>query len=131
MTGTHTDPALLLVAHGTRNPRGVDMIAALADAVSSRVGPTRVAFVDVDAVVQPTVADGQRHRGDPRLGQGERPPGERAWPHLARGDGRVRGRSLTSAAHRRLRSPIQLGTRGPAVNRASARSPFSAYRSST
>lgn len=47
MTGTHTDPALLLVAHGTRNPRGVDMIAALAEAVSSRVGPTRVAFVDV------------------------------------------------------------------------------------
>uniref|UniRef100_UPI00037D1AD6 sirohydrochlorin chelatase n=1 Tax=Rhodococcus sp. R1101 TaxID=1170698 RepID=UPI00037D1AD6 len=47
MTGTPADPALLLVAHGTRNPRGVDMIAALADAVSSRVGSTRVAFVDV------------------------------------------------------------------------------------
>lgn len=42
-----TDPALLLVAHGTRNPRGVEMIANLADAVSMRVGPTRVAFVDV------------------------------------------------------------------------------------
>lgn len=40
-------PQLLLVAHGTRNPRGVDMIASLADAVSGRVGPTRVAFVDV------------------------------------------------------------------------------------
>ncbi len=42
-----TDPALLLVAHGTRNPRGVEMIARLADAVADRVGPTRVAFVDV------------------------------------------------------------------------------------
>lgn len=42
-----TDPALLLVAHGTRNPRGVEMIARLADAVSDRVGATRVAFVDV------------------------------------------------------------------------------------
>lgn len=42
-----TDPALLLVAHGTRNPRGVEMIARLADAVSGRVGATRVAFVDV------------------------------------------------------------------------------------
>ncbi|MEU5843418.1 sirohydrochlorin chelatase [Rhodococcus sp. NPDC047139] len=47
MTGAPIDPALLLVAHGTRNPRGVDMIAALADAVSVRIGPTRVAFVDV------------------------------------------------------------------------------------
>jgi len=44
---SRVDPSLLLVAHGTRNPRGVDMIAALADAVASRVGPTRVAFVDV------------------------------------------------------------------------------------
>ena len=42
-----TRPQLLLVAHGTRNPRGVDMIASLADAVAGRVGPTRVAFVDV------------------------------------------------------------------------------------
>ncbi|MBM7460158.1 sirohydrochlorin chelatase [Rhodococcus coprophilus] len=41
------DPALLLVAHGTRNPRGVEMIARLADAVADRVGTTRVAFVDV------------------------------------------------------------------------------------
>lgn len=40
-------PALVLVAHGTRNPRGVEMIAELAEAVSDRVGPTRVAFVDV------------------------------------------------------------------------------------
>ena len=47
MTGLRTDPAPLLVAHGTRNPRGVDMIASLADAVSARIGPTRVAFVDV------------------------------------------------------------------------------------
>jgi len=47
VTGIHVDPALLLVAHGTRNPHGVDTIAALADAVSARIGPTRVAFVDV------------------------------------------------------------------------------------
>ncbi|AEF42193.1 sirohydrochlorin chelatase [Hoyosella subflava] len=37
----------VLVAHGTRNPRGVSMIAAVADAVSEQAGPTRVAFVDV------------------------------------------------------------------------------------
>lgn len=41
------EPALVLVAHGTRNPRGVEMIAELADHVSARVGTTRVAFVDV------------------------------------------------------------------------------------
>lgn len=40
-------PTLVLVAHGTRNLRGVDMVASLADAVSEHVGPTRVAFVDV------------------------------------------------------------------------------------
>jgi sirohydrochlorin ferrochelatase len=42
-----TDPALLLVAHGTRNPRGVEMIAQLASEVSRTAGTTRVAFVDV------------------------------------------------------------------------------------
>ncbi|WP_315770239.1 sirohydrochlorin chelatase [Rhodococcoides kroppenstedtii] len=52
-----TDPVLLLVAHGTRNPAGVETIARLADAVSvvlsesdsdSSPGPSvRVAFVDV------------------------------------------------------------------------------------
>ncbi|MBJ8338343.1 MULTISPECIES: sirohydrochlorin chelatase [Antrihabitans] len=41
------DPAMVLVAHGTRNPRGVEMIAALAEAVSERVATVRVAFVDV------------------------------------------------------------------------------------
>lgn len=41
------DPALVLVAHGTRNPRGVEMIAELAEAVGREVGATRVAFVDV------------------------------------------------------------------------------------
>lgn len=40
-------PSLVLVAHGTRNPRGVEMIATLAEAVGAEVGPTRVAFVDV------------------------------------------------------------------------------------
>ncbi|AOW92249.1 cobalamin biosynthesis protein CbiX [Rhodococcus sp. WMMA185] len=43
MTGT----ALVLVAHGTRSPRGVEMIARLSDAVSAYVCHTRVAFVDV------------------------------------------------------------------------------------
>jgi len=42
-----TDPALLLVAHGTRNPRGVEMIARLASEVSRTAGTARVAFVDV------------------------------------------------------------------------------------
>ena len=41
------EPTLVLVAHGTRNPRGVEMVAALADAVSKQIGTTRVAFVDV------------------------------------------------------------------------------------
>lgn len=40
-------PALVLVAHGTRNPRGVDLVAALAEEVAATVGTTRVAFVDV------------------------------------------------------------------------------------
>ncbi|MBY6538968.1 sirohydrochlorin chelatase [Rhodococcus sp. BP-349] len=42
-----SDPRLVLVAHGTRNPAGVEVIAALADAVAPHVGPVRVAFVDV------------------------------------------------------------------------------------
>lgn len=41
------ETALVLVAHGTRSSRGVEMIATLADAVAEQVGPTRVAFVDV------------------------------------------------------------------------------------
>lgn len=44
---TAMTPTLVLVAHGTRNPRGVEMIATLAEAVGARVGTTRVAFVDV------------------------------------------------------------------------------------
>ncbi len=40
-------PAMVLVAHGTRSSRGVEMIAALAEAVSDRVPNVRVAFVDV------------------------------------------------------------------------------------
>ncbi|MFC4602453.1 sirohydrochlorin chelatase [Rhodococcus kronopolitis] len=42
-----TAPALVLVAHGTRSARGVEQVAALAEAVSAQVGTTRVAFVDV------------------------------------------------------------------------------------
>ncbi|MEV0946083.1 sirohydrochlorin chelatase [Rhodococcus sp. NPDC049939] len=41
------ETALVLVAHGTRSTRGVEMIARLADAVSEQVGFTRVSFVDV------------------------------------------------------------------------------------
>lgn len=38
---------LVLVAHGTRSPRGVEMIAALAEQVSAQVPSVHVAFVDV------------------------------------------------------------------------------------
>lgn len=37
----------VLVAHGTRSAAGVENIAALAEAVSRRVGSVRTAFVDV------------------------------------------------------------------------------------
>ncbi|AZG48578.1 sirohydrochlorin chelatase [Gordonia insulae] len=37
----------VLVAHGTRNPHGVNVIAQIAEAVSDRIGTTRTAFVDV------------------------------------------------------------------------------------
>ncbi|MEV0245426.1 sirohydrochlorin chelatase [Nocardia sp. NPDC050712] len=43
-------PALVLVAHGTRSARGVEMIAALAEAVAAELGAAtavRTAFVDV------------------------------------------------------------------------------------
>ncbi|AWG99812.1 cobalamin biosynthesis protein CbiX [Rhodococcus ruber Chol-4] len=59
-----TDPALLLVAHGTRNPRGVETIAALADAVSHEVGTTRVAFVDV---LGPSPSEVLRRSGRPTV----------------------------------------------------------------
>ncbi|MFD3591780.1 sirohydrochlorin chelatase [Nocardia sp. NPDC058640] len=54
--GLPGDPALVLVAHGTRSARGVEMIAALADAVGVELGVPvssspnallRTAFVDV------------------------------------------------------------------------------------
>ncbi|MCW2514348.1 MAG: cobalamin biosynthesis protein CbiX [Mycobacterium sp.] len=38
---------LLMVAHGTRSPAGVQTIHDVAAAVSARVGPVRTAFVDV------------------------------------------------------------------------------------
>ncbi|GAB88579.1 sirohydrochlorin chelatase [Gordonia rhizosphera] len=41
------DVSPVLVAHGTRNPHGVNVIAQIAEAVSDRVGTTRTAFVDV------------------------------------------------------------------------------------
>ncbi|MFC7447496.1 sirohydrochlorin chelatase [Rhodococcus daqingensis] len=57
-------PALVLVAHGTRSPRGVDMVAALADAVAGEVGTTRVAFVDV---LGPSPAEVLRDLGGPAV----------------------------------------------------------------
>jgi sirohydrochlorin ferrochelatase len=41
------EAGLVLVAHGTRNPHGVALIAELAEAVAQSTGPARVAFVDV------------------------------------------------------------------------------------
>ncbi|MGC4960470.1 sirohydrochlorin chelatase [Gordonia sp. DT101] len=41
------DISPVLVAHGTRNPHGVNVIAEIAEAVSDRIGTTRTAFVDV------------------------------------------------------------------------------------
>lgn len=37
----------IVVAHGTRSSVGVATVAAIADLVAQRIGPTRVAFVDV------------------------------------------------------------------------------------
>ena len=45
--GTTADPVLVLVAHGTRNARGVQMVADMAEVLARQVGTTRVAFVDV------------------------------------------------------------------------------------
>ncbi|GAA2066260.1 sirohydrochlorin chelatase [Williamsia deligens] len=42
-----SDPTLVLVAHGTRSPVGVATVARLAELVADRIGPVRVAFVDV------------------------------------------------------------------------------------
>ncbi|WP_445170196.1 sirohydrochlorin chelatase [Mycolicibacterium sp. Dal123E01] len=41
------NPELILVAHGTRNPLGLDTITEIAAAVAEHVGPVRTAFVDV------------------------------------------------------------------------------------
>lgn len=41
------DVCPILVAHGTRNPHGVGVIAEIAAAVGERIGTTRTAFVDV------------------------------------------------------------------------------------
>ncbi|TGD90493.1 sirohydrochlorin chelatase [Mycolicibacterium sp. CH28] len=38
---------LILVAHGTRNPHGLNIITEIASAVANQVGPVRTAFVDV------------------------------------------------------------------------------------
>ena len=40
-------PVLLVVAHGTRNPKGVETVAQLAEAARRSVDDVRVAFVDV------------------------------------------------------------------------------------
>ncbi|MGW0175468.1 sirohydrochlorin chelatase [Rhodococcus sp. NPDC003322] len=57
-------PALVLVAHGTRSTRGVDLVAALAEEVSASVGITRVAFVDV---LGPSPAEVLRDLGGPAV----------------------------------------------------------------
>ena len=41
------DVSPVLVAHGTRNPHGVNVIAEIADLVGKRIGTVRTAFVDV------------------------------------------------------------------------------------
>ncbi|WP_278314099.1 sirohydrochlorin chelatase [Lolliginicoccus levis] len=40
-------PTVVLVAHGTRNPHGVEIIARIAESVAARIGHVPVAFVDV------------------------------------------------------------------------------------
>ncbi|MBD8506654.1 sirohydrochlorin chelatase [Hoyosella sp. G463] len=40
-------PTVVLVAHGTRNPHGVEIIARIAESVAARLGHVPVAFVDV------------------------------------------------------------------------------------
>src|SRR3954454_2676898 len=53
-----------------------------------------------------------RHDGGPCVGQGERLQGQRARPHLCRGAGGVRGRSLTRARRRKTGRPRSLGSGG-------------------
>ncbi|MDF3284356.1 MULTISPECIES: sirohydrochlorin chelatase [unclassified Gordonia (in: high G+C Gram-positive bacteria)] len=48
----------VLVAHGTRNPRGVAVVAEIAEKVAATVGPTRTAFVDVLGPTPSEVLDG-------------------------------------------------------------------------
>ncbi|WP_149361233.1 sirohydrochlorin chelatase [Lolliginicoccus suaedae] len=40
-------PTVVLVAHGTRNPHGVEIIARIAESVAARLGHVPVGFVDV------------------------------------------------------------------------------------
>lgn len=55
---------LILVAHGTRSGAGVQTIAALAEAVSARIGTVRTAFVDV---LGPTPAEVLASTGGPAV----------------------------------------------------------------
>jgi sirohydrochlorin ferrochelatase len=56
--------ALIMVAHGTRAPAGVQMVHELAAAVSDQVGPIRTAFVDV---LGPNPADVLTRVGSPAI----------------------------------------------------------------
>jgi sirohydrochlorin ferrochelatase len=53
---------LLLVAHGTRNPAGVELVAEVAEAVAKYTGTARVAFVDV---LGPSPAEALRQHDGP------------------------------------------------------------------
>ena len=56
------DVSPVLVAHGTRNPHGVNVIAEIADLVGKRIGTVRTAFVDVlGPTPSEVIADADRH----------------------------------------------------------------------
>lgn len=52
------DVTPILVAHGTRNPKGVAVIAEIAEALGRRIGTTRTSFVDVLGPTPQEVLDG-------------------------------------------------------------------------
>ncbi|MFN8200896.1 MAG: CbiX/SirB N-terminal domain-containing protein [Nakamurella multipartita] len=89
----HTDFQPILVAHGTRSPHGVNTVARLADLVADRIGPTRVAFVDV---LGPSPTE--------LLGQTERPA-------------LIVPAFLASGYHVRTDIPARRGQRAPAGDR--------------
>ena len=83
------DVSPVIVAHGTRNPHGVTMIAEIAAAVSERIGTTRTAFVDVlgptPAEVLSDLADDRPAVPEIPCPRGPRVVRERAQPRHAVG----------------------------------------------